>query len=152
MMSVELSKLAALLRSLNLDATLADRCDALSAQIKDAIEKHAVVDDERYGKMFAYEVDGFGSGYKMDDANLPSLLSLPRLGFVQRNDSVYTATRAFVLSANNPYHFSGTALNGIGGPHIGLGWVWPMSVITEVPPFCKLVIILGIHGIVKGGG
>lgn len=35
---------------------------------------------------FLYEVDGFGNGYFMDDANLPSLLGLPLFGFIDIND------------------------------------------------------------------
>jgi meiotically up-regulated gene 157 (Mug157) protein len=34
--------------------------------------------------MLAYEVDGFGSHLRMDDANVPSLLSLPYLGYLER--------------------------------------------------------------------
>lgn len=83
------------------------------------------------GKVFAFEVDGFGSAYFMDDANIPSLLSLPYLGFVDRNDPIYKNTRKFVLSEYNPYFFKGEAGEGIGGPHVGPGYIWPMSIIMR---------------------
>ena len=81
--------------------------------------------------MFAFEVDGFGSAYFMDDANIPSLLSLPYLGYVDRNDPIYKNTRKFVLSEYNPYFFKGEAGEGIGGPHVGPGYIWPMSIIMR---------------------
>ena len=83
------------------------------------------------GKVFAFEVDGFGSAYFMDDANIPSLLSLPYLGYVDRNDPIYKNTRQFVLSEYNPYFFKGEAGEGIGGPHVGPGYIWPMSIIMR---------------------
>ena len=83
------------------------------------------------GKVFAFEVDGFGSAYFMDDANIPSLISLPSLGYVDRNDPTYKNTRKFVLSEYNPYFFKGEAGEGIGGPHVGPGYIWPMSIIMR---------------------
>jgi meiotically up-regulated gene 157 (Mug157) protein len=69
----------------------------------------------------------------MDDANLPSLLSLPLLGFLDKSDQVYINTRKMVLSRHgNPYFLSGTQFQGIGGPHIGLRHAWPMSVIVQI--------------------
>jgi len=69
----------------------------------------------------------------MDDANLPSLLSLPLLGFVDRKDSVYQATRKMVLShLGNPYFLEGRKFKGIGGPHIGVRHAWPMSLLVQI--------------------
>ncbi len=68
----------------------------------------------------------------MDDAGLPSLLSLPILGYVSQNNSIYVATRVGVLSRANPYYFAGAAGAGVGGPHVGYGYIWPMSIITQV--------------------
>ena len=82
-------------------------------------------------RMYAYEVDGYGGQTLMDDANVPSLLSLPYLGYTSRSDPLYVATRRVLLSANNPYYFNGTAGSGIGGPHVGLNSIWPMSVIMQ---------------------
>ena len=81
--------------------------------------------------MYAYEVDGYGGQTLMDDANVPSLLSLPYLGYLSRSDPLYLATRRVVLSSNNPYYFAGTAGSGIGGPHVGLNYIWPMSIIMQ---------------------
>ena len=67
----------------------------------------------------------------MDDANVPNLLSLPYLGFLPDRLRLYLNTRRFCLSPDNPYFHQGTAATGIGGPHIGLGWIWPLSIITQ---------------------
>jgi meiotically up-regulated gene 157 (Mug157) protein len=77
--------------------------------------------------MFAFEVDGFGSVNLMDDANIPSLLSLPYLGYISTEDPLYKATRAFVWSERQGFWWNGTAGAGIGGPHAGVYNIWPMS-------------------------
>jgi meiotically up-regulated gene 157 (Mug157) protein len=86
--------------------------------------------------VWAYEVDGYSGQYLMDDANIPSLLSLPYLGFVSRNDSdawaQYVRTRQAVLSDRfNPYFFQGSAGAGVGGPHNGWPFIWPMALIQQ---------------------
>ncbi len=81
--------------------------------------------------LYAYEVDGFGNAVFMDDANVPSLLSLPYLGWCAPENERYRATRAFLLSEDNPYFFKGVAGEGIGGPHVGVDWVWPMGIIIR---------------------
>ena len=61
----------------------------------------------------------------------PSLLAMPYLGDVDVNDPVYQNTRRLVLSPSNPYFFKGKAGEGIGGPHIGFNYIWPMSLIMR---------------------
>ncbi len=128
MASVELVRLGTMLRRLDVAPDLAAEAMKLAADLREAILVHAVIAHPRHGDIFAYEIDGFGSHYLMDDANVPSLLSLPYLGFCTLEDATYQRTRAFCLSSNNPYFASGSAGAGIGGPHIGLGWIWPMSI------------------------
>ena len=36
-----------------------------------------------------------------------------------------------MLSRDNPYFFEGKAAEGVGGPHIGLGYIWPMSILLR---------------------
>jgi len=67
----------------------------------------------------------------MDDANVPSLVSLPYLGCCTPGDAIYRNTRALVLSQDNPYFFRGQAGEGIGGPHVGLNMIWPLGVIMR---------------------
>ena len=110
---------------------LARECRTLADEVAGALEEYAVVEHPKYGKIYAYEVDGFGSAILMDDANVPSLLAMPYLGCVSANDPVWQNTRRFVLSTDNPCYFEGKALKGVGGPHVGLGWVWPMSIIMQ---------------------
>ena len=111
------------------DKAFADKCIAMAKEVEDAIQKYAIVNHPKYGKVYAFEVDGFGNASLMDDANVPSLLALPYLGCVEINDPVYQNTRKLVWSHDNPYFFSGTAGEGIGGPHVGYDMVWPMSII-----------------------
>ncbi|KAI8074240.1 uncharacterized protein B0P05DRAFT_547837 [Gilbertella persicaria] len=104
----------------------------LGETIREAIYKHAVVSHSEFGDMFAFEVDCYGSHLLMDDANTPSLLSLPVLGFVKKNDRIYQNTRNFVLSKWNPWFFSSSFAEGIGGPHTGQNMVWPMSLLMQI--------------------
>jgi meiotically up-regulated gene 157 (Mug157) protein len=67
----------------------------------------------------------------MDDANVPSLLSLPYLNAVKWNDPVYQNTRRFVLSQSNPFFFKGGIGEGIGSPHTGMEMIWPISIIMR---------------------
>ena len=113
------------------DKTFAEKCLALAKEVEDAVRKYAIVTHPKYGKVYAFEVDGFGNASLMDDANAPSLLSLPYLGCVEINDPVYQNTRKLVWSHDNPYFFSGKAGEGIGGPHVGYDMVWPMSIIMR---------------------
>lgn len=110
---------------------LAREALGLAAEIAAALEEQAVVNLPGHGEIWAYEVDGYGSRLLMDDANLPSLLALPLLGFCPRDEARYRRTRAFVLSAANPYFSSGAAGAGIGGPHVGRGWIWPMAIVVQ---------------------
>jgi len=107
-------------------------CSTLSSRIRTGIFTHAVITHPTFGQVFAYETDGYGSTILMDDANIPSLLSLPLLGFIDANHEIYKNTRAMVLSTRgNPYFLTGPAFTGIGGPHIGLTNAWPMSVLVQ---------------------
>jgi meiotically up-regulated gene 157 (Mug157) protein len=124
---VSLNQAAEMVKAIFSDDALATSLTQLSAEVKEAIHTHGVVTHPKYGKIYAFEVDGFGSAYLMDDANVPSLLALPYLDAVSEDDEVYKATRKFVLSADNPYFFKGTAGEGIGGPHVGQDMIWPMS-------------------------
>ncbi|KAI5785527.1 hypothetical protein DFH27DRAFT_487513 [Peziza echinospora] len=101
--------------------------------ITEGIYKYGVINHAVFGKVFAYEVDGYGSHVIMDDANIPSLLSLPLLGFVKHDDPIYVNTRKMVLSqAGNPYFLRGPSFSGIGGPHIGIQNAWPMSLLVQI--------------------
>lgn len=113
------------------DKSFAKVCRNLAGEIQSAVERYAVKEHPVYGKIYAFEVDGFGNQLFMDDANVPSLLGLPYLGCVDPNDPVYQNTRKFVWSADNPYFYKGRAAEGIGGPHIGFDMIWPMSLIMR---------------------
>ncbi|WP_281615608.1 glycoside hydrolase family 125 protein [Flammeovirga sp. SubArs3] len=112
------------------DSSFAKECAALADEVSEALKKYATKDHLEYGKILAFEVDGFGNQYFMDDANVPSLLSMPYLDCMDVEDPLYQATRKFVWSEDNPYFFKGK-FEGIGGPHVGLDYVWPMSIIQK---------------------
>ncbi|MDF9831162.1 glycoside hydrolase family 125 protein [Parabacteroides sp. PF5-6] len=126
-----LRQVAEMLREIKNNTSLASKCEALAKEVEDAVKKYAIVEHPVFGKVYAFEVDGFHNVSFMDDANVPSLLALPYLGCVDQNDPIYQNTRKLVLSEYNPYFFKGTAGEGIGGPHIGYDMVWPMSIIMR---------------------
>lgn len=142
MMSVELSRAAKMLKTASSVSSserqakqliqVSEELAARAAIIRDGIYKHAVVTHPEFGRVFAYEIDGYGSHLLMDDANIPSLLSLPLLGFVAADDEIYQNTRRMILTQRgNPYFLAGAKFMGIGGPHIGLRNAWPMSVLVQ---------------------
>ena len=126
-----LRKAAEILNTVNKKPDLAKECTTLSNEVEAALKQYAVYNHPKYGKIYAFEVDGFGNQLLMDDANVPSLIALPYLGDVKVNDPIYQNTRKFVWSEDNPYFFKGTAGEGIGGPHIGYDMIWPMSIMMK---------------------
>ena len=126
-----LRKAAEILTAVNKDEQTASECLELADEVEKALKKHAIVKHPKYGKIYAFEVDGFGNCYLMDDANVPSLLAMAYLGDVPLNDKIYQNTRRFVWSEDNPYFFKGTAGEGIGGPHVGYDMAWPMSIMMK---------------------
>ncbi|KAL1891403.1 hypothetical protein Sste5346_007666 [Sporothrix stenoceras] len=125
---------------------LGSQMHGLAASLRTAILKHGIVTDPNAGiigaPVYAYEVDGFGSSIIMDDANIPSLLSAPFFGFTSISDPIYKNTRAAILSDtprpglnqynSNPYFMHGPVINGVGGPHQGPGYAWPMASIVRI--------------------
>jgi meiotically up-regulated gene 157 (Mug157) protein len=128
---VSLRQLGEMYEIISNDSGTAAECRAFSAEVHSALEKYAVEEHPVFGKVLAYEVDGFGNQLFMDDANVPSLLGMPYLGAMDADDPIYRNTRRMVLSETNPYFFKGTAAEGIGGPHVGLNYIWPMSIIIR---------------------
>lgn len=135
---VALRKAAELLEAGYEDTALKADCLALAAEIEDGIEAYGIVDHPKYGKIYAYETDGFGNYNLMDDANSPSLLAIPYLGYRSAEDPVYQNTRRFVLSEDNPYYYSGKAARGIGSLHTPPRYIWhiglSMQILTSTDP------------------
>jgi meiotically up-regulated gene 157 (Mug157) protein len=127
--AVSVQQLFSMLESIHADMSAFKPYENLYTEINDALKKYAYVQHEVYGKVIAYEVNGFGSFNLMDDANIPSLLSLPYLvekEFAQTDE--YINTRKLLLSTDNPFFFKGSAGEGNGGPHTGMDYIWPMSI------------------------
>lgn len=126
-----LKQAAEMVSAIAKDAALSADLLDLAKEVQQALDKYAVVDHPGFGKVYAYEINGFGSYNLMDDANIPSLLAMPYLSAVKVNDAVYQNTRRLVLSADNPFYYTGKAAEGIGGPHVGKDMIWPLSLIAR---------------------
>jgi hypothetical protein len=113
------------------DPSLAEEAKRLGDEIERGIRKYGIVEHPKYGPVFAYETDGLGNYSLMDDANVPSLLSIPYLGYVSADDPLYQNTRRFVLSEDNPYFFKGKAAQGIGSPHTPHRYIWHIALAME---------------------
>lgn len=113
------------------DNGLTKTCKQLAEVINDGIQDYAIVDHPKYGRLYAYETDGFGNYNLMDDANSPSLLSMPYIGYCDFNNSIYQNTRKFVLSEDNPYYAIGNYAKGIGSPHTNPGYVWHIGLTMQ---------------------
>ncbi|WP_442678942.1 glycoside hydrolase family 125 protein [Sphingomonas sp. ASY06-1R] len=113
------------------DAALASDARTLAAEIAAGLASHGTMRLTDGADVWAYEVDGYGNTLFMDDANAPSLSALAWLGCVEPTDPRWQRTAAAAWSSRNPYFFRGHAGEGIGGPHVGLDWIWPMSLIVR---------------------
>ncbi|KAI1839873.1 hypothetical protein JX265_009449 [Neoarthrinium moseri] len=111
---------------------LAQQMRDMADEVREAIKDYGIVTGPHGKRMYAYEVDGFGGRILMDDANIPSLLSAPFLGFLEKDDEIYKNTREFVLSRKNPWYCSGPVINTVGSPHIRPGAAWPMAAIMAI--------------------
>jgi meiotically up-regulated gene 157 (Mug157) protein len=131
MFSRYLNSTAPIMAKLN-QTDLANRMSTLATNLRKGIQDHGTVMHNNFGKIYAYEVDGFGSSTIMDDANIPSLLAAPFLGFTTLDDPVYQNTRKLVLSKSNPYYMRGPNISAVGGPHVGPGMAWPMASIVQI--------------------
>ncbi len=128
---VSLRQAAEMVEKLQHDDGLAKQCRALADEVEQALHEYAIVDHPQAGRVYAFEVDAYGNYYCTDDGNIPSLLSLPYLGAVKRDDRLYRNTRRFLLSDDNPYFCRGKAASGPGGPHVGVDMIWPLGVIMQ---------------------
>jgi uncharacterized protein len=128
---VSLRQAAEMLEEIHHERQTAAACRALADEVAAALQRRAVVERPPFGKIYAYEVDGYGNSYCVDDSNVPGLLSLPYFGGVPLADPIYQNTRRMLLSDANPYYFKGRAGEGPGGPHAGLDMIWPLGIILR---------------------
>lgn len=148
-LAVELRHLVASAASDPMWADIKATATTLRNDILGGIARYAI--DNATG-VLSYEVDGLGNRNVMDDANMPSLLSLPALGvgdeeIANFNSVVYPRTRKSVLEKrSNPYFFSGPLAAGIGSPHTPVEHVWPLSLSAQ------LVTLLLQDNTTTGGG
>lgn len=128
---VILGYMAEMAREVYHDEAFAARAEKLRDEIDCGIKKYGIVEHQKYGRIFAYETDGLGHYNLMDDANVPSLLSIPYLGYTGADDEIYKNTRRFILSEDNPYFFTGKAASGIGSPHTPKNYIWHVSLAMQ---------------------
>ena len=129
--AITLNHIAELARLIYQDIELETHATSLAVQIRFGIDTYAVVDHPTFGTIFAYETDGYGHHNLMDDANIPSLLSAPYLGYCEADDPIYQNTRAFVLSEANPYFYRGQYASGVGSPHTPGRNLWHLGLIMQ---------------------
>lgn len=119
-----------------IDEPLRKKATQLRNEIDDGIKQHGIVMHETYGEMYAYEVDGLGNSLLMDDANVPSLLSIPYLGY-DYDEEIFANTMRFIFSESNPWFhtgsYDGVEYSGISSPHTHFipSSIWPMAMIME---------------------
>jgi uncharacterized protein len=132
MMTVQaLGAMAEIERTIFKNYKRANSLDGFRKEVNNGIERFGIIKTEKYGDVYAYEVDGLGNYKLMDDGNLPSLLSAPWYGYLSHNDPIYQNTRRFVLSKDNPFFFEGTIARGVGSPHTRRGMVWPLALLAQ---------------------
>ncbi|KAK4508743.1 hypothetical protein PRZ48_002482 [Zasmidium cellare] len=118
--------------------SLAAEMRSMSQTIRAAIQKYGVVPNpnDSSKQIYAFSVDGYGGRSLMDDANTPSLLSIPLQQYIpsprSAEASIYQNTREWLLSLDDPWWSQGPLISGVGSPHTGTGKPWPMALITRI--------------------
>ena len=128
---VALSDMAQIERQVYHNLIKAQEAQSLRDEVQRGIQRYGLYPVKKYGYIYAYEVDGLGHAILTDDANVPSLLSAPYIGYTATNDRYYLNTRAFLLSQDNPSYYTGNVARGIGSYHTPDHWVWPLAMIMQ---------------------
>ena len=128
---VALGYMIEIFKSFYSDEQFIKECEILREEIEHGIENYAVYDHPKYGRIYACETDGMGNRKLFDDANVPSLLSIPYIGYADKNDEMYRRTRAFILSEDNPYYYKGKFGKGVGSPHTKPGFIWHIALSMQ---------------------
>lgn len=113
------------------DPQLAASAASLAAEIDAGIKRYALVEHPNHGQIYAYETDGMDHVILMDDANVPSLMAIPYLGYCGFDDPIYLRTRQFVLSEDNPFFYRGRAAQGVGSPHTPPRYIWHIALAVQ---------------------
>ena len=129
--SISMKQLSQIYDEQKIDDKFSKKYILMSEEINDAIKKYAIKEHLDFGKIYSSEIDGFGNNLYMDDANVPSLMSLAYLDSKFEEDQTYINTRKFLLSNNNPYFLKGKAAEGQASPHTGKDKIWPMGIILR---------------------
>ena len=129
--TVVLSYMSEIFEKIYNDLDLKKKALILRDEIENGINKFGIVEHEEFGKIYSYETDGFGNYNLMDDANVPSLLSIPYIGYREIDDEIYQNTRKFILSKNNPYYYEGSFASGIGSPHTPPEYIWHIALSMQ---------------------
>lgn len=128
---VSLRQMSEICENITGNKALAARSRNLADEVEQALKQYSITEHLDYGKVYAYETDGYGNRLMMDDSNVPSLLALPYLGCIDVSDPIYQNTRRFLLSDDHCWHFKGKAASGIGSPHTLKDMIWPMTIIMQ---------------------
>lgn len=110
---------------------LLTKISRLKEEIEHGIDMYGIVLHPKYGRIYACETDGFGNYILADDANVPSLLSIPYLGYCSAQDEIYRNTRRFILSTDNPFYYQGRAASGVGSPHTPKNYIWHIALSMQ---------------------
>ena len=128
---ISLRQISSIYKKENIDLKLSQECESFANEIEEAVNDYAIQEHLSFGKIYAYEIDGFGNKLFMDDANVPSLMSLAYLDKDFKENPIYSNTRKFLISESNPYFLKGKIAEGQASPHTGKDKIWPMGIILR---------------------
>ncbi len=105
---VALGDMAEIERDVYHNVVKAKEAKALRDEVQRGIQTYGLVLVPKYGYIYAYEVDGLGHAILTDDANIPSLLSAPYIGYTDRRRPLLRQHAPLFALARQPVVLSGT--------------------------------------------